>query len=197
MFKIILIAILLVAIGIGSFFYFKETKTKLENPLFQSMGKILGFSKDTVNEGNPSNLLNETKESFESNTQKNIETIKETVYDKAKTTLDNVFNKQSNNNDQVASVNVLAVTTTSDIDKQSITVDLTQTNDLKLTLGLNKKYYLKFQNIPQNYCLYINNNKYPITDSTVEIQFNQRGNFPIKANSCDLNEKNIGTLNVE
>lgn len=187
MFKIIIITTV-IALLVGLYFWIKPQRTKLENPFIQSAGKILGFSKDT-----PTEVTN----SFKENTAKNIETIKETVYNEAKTTLDNVFNKQASTDDKVANVNVLSVTTNSDIDKKSIIIDLTQNNDLKLTLSLNKKHYLKFQNIPQNFCLYINNNKYPITDGTVEILFTTAGNYPIKANSCDLNEKNIGTLTVQ
>lgn len=191
--KIILIVVIFLCLGV--FLYFKGPKTKLENPFVQNVGKILGFSKDTAT-NKPDDLLTQTKDSFKENTEKNIETIKETVYNEAKTTLDNVFNKQASSNNQVVSVNILGVTN-SNTDKDSIVIDLTQNNDLKLNLSLNKKYYLKFQNIPQNFCLYINGNKYPITDGTLEIQFTQIGNYPIKANSCDLNEKSIGTLNVE
>lgn len=193
--KIILVfAVVIVCLGI--FFYFKIPKTQLENPFIQSAGKILGFSKDTPTDNQPNNLITQTKDSFKENAAKNIETIKENVYNEAKTTLDNVFNKQASNNNQVVSVNILGVTN-SDTDKESIVIDLTQNNDIKLNLSLNKKYYLKFQNIPQNYCLYIDNDKYPLKDSTIEIQFSQTGNYPVKANSCDLNEKNIGTLTVQ
>ncbi len=197
MFKIILIVAVLIILGIGIFLYVKPKKTNLENPFFQSLGKVLGFTKDTPSEDKPNNLLTQTKDSFERNTQKSIETAKEVAYNQVKTTLDNAFNKQSSNdkNTNEVIVNVLGVTNADN--QQSYNIDFAKDQDLKLNLNVNNKYYLKFQNIPNNYCIYINNNKYPISNGVVEIQFGKGGSYPIKANSCDLNEKNIGTLTVQ
>lgn len=194
---IIIVTTFVIILLIGFYLWIRPQKNDLENPFFiQNIGKILGFSNDTTTSNKPDNLVNQTKDSIEENAQKNIESFKETVYKEAKTTLDNVFNKTDNSNDQAVSVNILNKTN-ADIDKESIIIDLSRNDDLKLNLSLNKKYYLKFQNIPQNYCLYILSDKYPIKDGAIEIQFNQSGNYPLKANNCDLNEKNIGTLTVE
>ena len=197
-FKIFLIIFVLIIIGLGLFFYFKVPKSYLENPrgtdLGKNLGNILGFSKDTSSDDKP-NLFDQTKDSIGNNAKKNIESVKDLAYNEAKTTLDNVFNKQSDNTQQVT-VSVLGVTN-ADQNKPIYNIDFTKDQDLKLNLTVNNKYYLKFQNLPQNFCIYINNNKYPINDGLIEIQFAKGGNYPIKANKCDLDEKNIGTLTVQ
>lgn len=197
MFKIILVITIVIVIGLGLFFYFKTPKTKLENPIGQSLGKVLGFEKNKPTDNQP-NLLTQTKDSLEKNTQNRLDSVKTIVYNEVKTTLDNVFDKQATNDKNITevTVNVLGVTNT-DSNKPSYTIDLAKDSDLKIDLAVNTKYYLKFQNIPQNFCLYIANNKYPISGGIVEIQFTKVGNYPIKANSCDLNDKNIGTLSVQ
>lgn len=191
MLKIILIVILLVGIFVGVFFYF-NTSQKFENPIGKTLEDILGSSEKSP--PNPNKIINSAKDSFD----KNVDDAKDTAYSKAKTTLDNVFNKQSDpantTNDVV--VNVLGVTN-SNPSKTTYDIDLSSESDLKLNLSLNTKYYLKFKNIPNNYCLYINGNKYPITDGVLEIQFGKAGNYPIKANNCNLNDKSIGSVVVE
>lgn len=185
MFKIILIII--IVLGLGLFLWFKSPRTNLIIPFFtQTLGKV------------QPNLLDQTKDSFTKNSEEAVNTVKTTVYNQAKTTLDNVFNKPISNDQtsQVASVTVLGVSSINNVDPTYI-VDLSKDTNLSLSLSVNQKYYLKFQNIPQNYCIYINNNKYPLNNELVEIQFTQGGNFPIKANSCDLNDKKIGTVTVQ
>ncbi len=197
MFKIILVIIIIVLVGLGLFFWFQTPKTKLENPITKTLGRILGFENSSPT-NRATNLLDQTKDSFSKNTEEAANTVKTTVYNQAKTTLDNVFNKQSNSNDsttQVANVTVLGVSNTNNVNC-CYTIDLSKDTNLNLSLSVNQKYYLNFQNIPQNYCIYINNNKYPLNNGIIEIQFTQSGNFPIKANSCDLNDKSIGTLTV-
>ncbi len=199
MLKIILIIVIFAVLGLGIFFWFKTPKTVLENPTVAGFGKILGFTKDTPKDNNDKSkqqdLYTQTRDSLEKNTQKSIETAKDIVYNEAKTTLDNVFNKQSNDTQEVT-VNVLGITNNNS-NQPIYIIDLAKDSDLKMNLSLNTKYYLKFQNIPQNYCLYINNNKYPLVSGIVEIQFEKSGNFPIKANSCELNDKSIGILTVK
>lgn len=200
MLKIILIIIIFAIVGFGIYFWFKTPKTVLENPTIQGFGKILGFSKNTSNENNTNkdkqeDLFTQTENSLVKNTQKSIETARDVVYNNAKTTLDNVFDKQQSDNQEV-SVNVLGVAN-NNANQPSYVIDLAKDSNLKMNLSLNTKYYLKFQNIPQNYCLYINNNKYPLTGGIVEVQFEKGGSFPIRTNSCDLNDKSIGTLTVQ
>lgn len=201
MLKIILVIIIFVLLGLGLFFYFKSPiKGDLASPFVQNLGKILGFSKTTSSpKENADNFLSKTKDSVEKNTQNTVETVKTIVYNEAKTTLDNVFNKPTSTdqpvNNQTVNVTVLGVSSSDNVNP-SYVIDLSKDSSLNLSLSINQKYYLKFQNIPQNYCIYINDKKYPLNDGVIEIQFTQGGNFPIKANSCDLNDKNLGTLTV-
>ena len=201
MLKIIFVIIVFILLGLGVFFYFKSpVRTDLASPFVQNLGRILGFTKTILPKENADNLLNKTKTSAQENAQKSVETVKTTVYNQAKTALDNVFNKQASNeqvvNNQTVNVTVLGVSSTDNV-KPSYIIDLSKDSSLNLSLSVNQKYYLKFQNIPKDYCIYINNDKYPLNDGIVEIQFTQGGNFPIKANSCNLNHKNIGTLTVQ
>lgn len=180
-------------LGLGIFFWFNSSlKTKLESPFSQTLGKVLGFENNSPN--NKPDLLDQTRDSFTKTAQGAVNTVKTTVYNEAKTTLDNVFNKPTSN-DQPVNVSVLRVSSTDNINP-SYTIDLSKDTNLNLSLSVNRKYYLKFQNIPINYCLYINNNKYPLDSGVVEILLTQVGNFPIKTNSCNINDKNIGILSV-
>lgn len=200
MFRIVFVIIIFSILGLGLFFYFRSpSKTDLASPFIQNLGKVLGFSKSIPSPKEATdNLINRTKNSAQENAQKSIETVKSNVYNEAKTALDSVFNKQDNNkqaNNPGVNVTVLGISS-SDNTKPSYIIDLSKDSSLNLNLSVNQKYYLKFQNIPTNYCIYINDKKYPLNDGLIAVEFTQGGNFPIKANSCDLNDKNLGTLTV-
>lgn len=207
MLKITLITAAVIAICLGLLIYFKWFKipsSQLLTPIANTLAEVLGFPKNPIESGaenSGKNLLDQTKDSVAQNTQKTIESVKTTVYDQAKTTLDQVFDKQpSDNKDDKNSkevqVTVLGVNNQT-VDEDTYVFDLTANQGFNMTLSLNKKYYFKFKNIPANYCIYINGSKYPITDSTLEIQFTKVGNYSIKSNSCELNEKDLGTLTVQ
>lgn len=170
----------------------------MPTPTIQSIGKILGLEAKAP--GSKPNLIDQTKNTVAKNTQNTVDTIKTSIYNEAKTTLDNVFsqnspdNKQASN-DQVASVTVLGINSAENVTPSYI-IDLSSNSNQALSLSVNKAYFLKFQNIPANYCIYINNDKYPLSDNMIKIQFSKGGSFPIKANSCNLDDKNIGTLMV-
>lgn len=77
-------------------------------------------------------------------------------------------------------------------------IDLSKDSTIKLNLVKNNKYYLDFANVPPNYCLYIGINKYPIPqDKNLEVEFISSGTFSVKANACDLGDKNLGEITVE
>lgn len=78
------------------------------------------------------------------------------------------------------------------------TIDLSQQTTIKLNLVKNNKYYLDFANVPPNFCLYIGTSKYPIPqDKDLEVEFTSSGTFSLKANACDLGDKNLGEIIVE
>lgn len=195
MLKIIIIILAVGAVSLGFFFWFNNPKTGPENPLVENLGKILGFSEDTRTGGKTDNLIDKTKDSFEENSKKTIDTAKTNLYDSAKTALDNVFDKQDSSENKVQ----INIVTGEDVKNTNAeyTIDLSKDTNLNLSLSVNKKYYLKFKNLPNNYCLYINGNKYALNDDVVEIQFTKGGSYPIKTNSCDLNDKNIGNITVQ
>lgn len=95
----------------------------------------------------------------------------------------------------LVTVNILGV---SKVPPDSIIIDFLNDTNLKLNLKKGTKYYLQFKNIPINYCLYIADNKYQVTDNKlVELQFNLSGTYPIRLNSCEVNDKNLGELVVQ
>lgn len=208
MLKITLITAAVITLCLGLLIYFKWFKipsSQLLTPIANTLADVLGFPKNPIESGGEKdsgkNLLDQTKDSVAQNTQKTIESVKTTVYDQAKTTLDQVFDKQpSDNKDDKNSkevqVTVLGVNNQT-VDEDTYVFDLAANQGFNMTLSLNKKYYFKFKNIPANYCIYISGSKYPITDGTLEIQFTKIGNYSIKANSCELNEKDLGTLTIQ
>lgn len=205
MLKIALITAVVIALCLGLLIYFKWFKmppSRLLSPIVNTLAEVLGFPKNPVENGGEKdsgkNLLDQTKDSVTQNTQKTIESVKTTVYNQAKTTLDEVFDKQksSDNSSKEVQVTVLGVNNQT-ADEDTYVFDLTTNQGSNMTLSLNKKYYFKFKNIPANYCIYISGSKYPITDGILEIQFTKTGNYSVKANSCELNEKDLGTLTVQ
>lgn len=178
---------------IGLFFLFKPKEIKKQSPINNPLPEVLGFSKN-ITSANSEDLISQTKDSLEKNTKNTLDNTKTNVYNTLRNTLDTVFDKQTSNNSFVE-VNIENVSNSS-IDSE-ISIDLETNTNLKLDLSVNKKYYLKFKNLPKNYCIYINNDKYPLTDDIIEIQFSKIGNYPIRTSSCDSNDKNVGVLTVK
>lgn len=196
---IALIAILCLGLLIW-FKWFKFSKNQLYTPIAKTLAEVLGFPQDNKQDykRDGKNFFDQTKDSLTQNSQKTIESVKTTVYNEAKTTLDNVFDKQTSEDKNGKEVNITVLGVTNQTaDEDSFVIDLAKDQNLNMKLSLNKKYYFKFKNIPTNYCIYINNLKHPISEGTLEIQFTKTGNYPIKASSCEINDKNIGTLIVQ
>lgn len=193
MWKILLLLGLVLIIS-ASFYWIKDSpliKTNLTSKN-QPPGKVLVA---TI-----SNLFNQTKQSLEKTSQNITNTVKEQAYNQAQNTVNTVFDKPnptispSTTTDKVT-VNILGV---SNPPTGSFIIDFSKDSNLKLSLSKGVKYYLQFKNTPQNYCLYIADNKYEIIDSRIiELQFNLGGTYPIRLNSCEVNDKNIGELVVQ
>ena len=98
MLKIILVLIALTALGAGIFYLYKISAVKPQNPVIQTIGKVLGFEKDTPIDSKQNDLWSQTKDSFETNTKDSVDTVKTNIYNSVKTTLDNVFDKQTEDN---------------------------------------------------------------------------------------------------
>lgn len=144
------------------------------------------------------NSVKDTQNNLEQNSKDAVNNIKETIYDKTQEVLDTVFNKQTSD-DQVASVRILTSDNTSvGQDQKVYDIDLSKEASFKVTLSKNSKYYLKFQNVPPNYCLFIEDKRYEVENNQIlEVQFISTGTYAIKTNSCNLTDRHIGEIIVQ
>lgn len=178
------------------FVWFKYPNT-IKSNLPAPISKILGTINTNQND-DQGNIINNAKDSLEQTSQTVVNNAKDTAYQEAKSALDNVFGKQSSTTNQTVNVSILGESTETPPQSDLYNIDLSQATNLKVNLQKNTNYYLKFQNTPANYCLYINDNKYPIgEDKTVKIIFTSSGTYSIKTNTCNLADKILGEFTVK
>lgn len=196
-FKILLIVVI-AGLLMAAFFWWQHPQffsKKLPIKDFSVLGETTPHK--TPSKNSPENLLTSTTnlaEQLSQNLTNNlIDDTKNTLYKRTQSVLDTAFNKTPSEN----KVSVLVNPPTVMVDRVTI-LDFTKNNNLQIKLSRNNKYQLKFQNTPPNFCLYIDQNNYPIDDGKIlEIQFINSGNYLIKANLCNLQDKTIGTITVE
>lgn len=185
--KLALLIILLITLAGGFFFFWKLMP--VQPSALQKVIKNIPIEE-------PSEVLSKTKEAFNKNSENSIKEIKNTAYVKAKKILDTTFAKKETAEEEV-DVKITSPSNSPPNSEGLYVIDLSKDGNIKLGLSKNKKYQLKFLNVPLNFCLYIQSKKYTINnESGVELQFSSGGNYPIKANLCDLQDKNIGELVV-
>ncbi len=148
-------------------------------------------SSPDTNQGN-SDILGKTNQFVEDEARKTTQNLGDFLGTKTQNALENILPKK-NETPKVSTIDKSATDT-----KAVSTIDLAQNSAVKLNLAKNNKYYLNFTNVPVNYCLYIGTNKYPIPqDKNLEVEFTSSGLFSLKANACDLGDKNLGEITVE
>ena len=183
-FFIIITSIISIVIFLGIKFYpFK----------FTNQDEISGAVLADTAESQINDFFDQTKDTLQETSQNLIETVKDQTYSQTQNTVDAIFNKSIS--DTTVAINILQ-----DYNPPpgSFIIDFSKDSNLKLSLNKGVKYYLQFKNIPTNYCLYIIDNKYQIIDTKiVELQFNSSGTYPIRLNSCEVNDKNLGELVVQ
>lgn len=189
-------AILIVALlflAIASFFIFQKIQGKLKGALNPEPHTT---STDTTqgsnSNNNNNNILGKTGQFIEDEGKKTAQNLGDLLGEKTRSTLDDILPKK-NQPPKVSTIDKAA------IDPKAVsTIDLAKDSTVRLNLTKNNRYYLGFANVPANYCLYIGTNKYPIPqDKNLEIEFTSSGLFPLKANACDLGDKNLGEITVE
>lgn len=78
------------------------------------------------------------------------------------------------------------------------TIDVSANKNIALNLKKGEKYFLKFQNLPPDFCLLVGSLQVFIdSDSLVELFFVDSGRFPIKADFCNPTVKTLGQITVE
>lgn len=179
-----------VALTLGVIFWWisphvfkKQTSTKEQKVL----GEIT-ITKPDLPKNPTQDLLDNTTNSLEEFS----ENLADSLYESSHDLVDKVFNKSA-----AEEVNVSVLT--SPTNHGNLTVfDFNRDNNLQIKLLKNTKYQFKFQNNPPNFCLYIDGQKFQLEEGKIiEILFNKGGNYSIKANACDLQDKTIGTITVE
>lgn len=196
MVKIIIIIIVIILALLLLLFLFKDFTKKTSDSVSDTLGQtVIRYQ----------NSVKDTQNNLEQNSKDAVNNIKETVYDKAQEVLDTVFNKQSfssnkqTSDDQVATVRVITANNPPVGEDQKIyDIDLSKDTNFKVTLSKNSKYYLKFQNVSPNYCLFIENKRYEIENNQIlEVQFSSSGSYAIKTNTCNLTDRHIGEIIVQ
>ncbi len=141
------------------------------------------------------NFFDQTRNSLLQTSQNLINTVKDQAYNQAQNTVNTAFDKSNSTASSDVTVNILGV---SKPPPGTFIIDFSKDTNLKLSLSKGTKYSLQFKYIPQNYCLYIGDNKYKINDTElVELQFNSGGTYPIRLNLCETNDKNLGEIVVQ
>ena len=147
---------------------FVESQKKLED----YPKEVLGDAKDNINKVYQNSL--------------------EEFYDQAQSVVNNVF--QKDNAQQDVSISMAY----DNANGQPYIVDLAKGSKIQISLKKNSKYYLQFQNVPTDSCLYIGESKYKLEASkNIELSFSNTGTYQLNVNSCSANNKDLGQIVVE
>lgn len=187
--KIIIVIIIIILALLLLLFLFQDFTKKTSDSVSDTLGQTVIRYQDSIKD---------TQSNLEQNSKDAVNNIKETVYDKTQEVLDTVFNKQTSD-DQVATVRVITANNPSVGEDQKVyDIDLSKDTNFKVTLSKNSKYYLKFQNVSPNYCLFIEDKRYEIENNQIiEVQFSSIGSYAIKTNTCNATDRHIGEIIVQ
>ena len=79
-----------------------------------------------------------------------------------------------------------------------ILLDYLTAKDLKLELKTDKQYYLDLRNVPEGYCLYVNQISYFVAkDKYLSLYFQSRGTYNLAFDKCDQKLQKFGEIIVE
>ncbi len=141
----------------------------------------------------PDNIIDGTQNFLKDKSQNATSDINSFIAQKAQAAVDKLFGNKESKAPQVSTVPQSGQSS-----QNAVNIDLSKSTDLKLSFTKNSKYDLIFQNVPDNFCLYVGDNKYQISPGQVtQMIFSASGTFPLKANLCDLNYKNLGEVSVQ
>ncbi|TSC86024.1 MAG: hypothetical protein G01um10147_1028 [Microgenomates group bacterium Gr01-1014_7] len=184
----IVILTVIISVAIAFVFFFTGPKKIDPKPVSDTLGQTVSSLQNSVED---------TKENLEQKSNDSVNNIKDTVYETAKNTLDTVFGKNETKKETV-SINEVSTPLPDDKSSNVYSIDLSKETNLKITIAKNNKYYLKFANVPSDYCLYIKDQKIElVSGKIIELQFPSSGSFPIKTSICNFTERSIGEIIVE
>ncbi len=79
-----------------------------------------------------------------------------------------------------------------------ILIDYFTAKNLKLELKPNLEYYLDLRNVPEGYCLYVNQVSYFVAKNEfLNISFDSSGNYALAFDKCDKKMQKFGEIVVE
>jgi hypothetical protein len=79
-----------------------------------------------------------------------------------------------------------------------ILVDYLTSKDLKLSLKLNKQYYLDLRNVPPEYCLFVNQTSYSVPKNEyLSIKFSNPGHYDLFFDRCTHKPEKFAEIVVE
>lgn len=163
----------------------KGTQTETQN---QKDDKDKGANPKESQGDNGRNLVVQAKDTL----QKDVLGASNSINNFIEQTAGNLLPKNSKNGTVEISVSPSQI-----VDQDLIQIDLLKDRKLKIKITKDKESYFKFQNVPSDFCLYLNQKKYPIeSGKIVSIKLPERGTYPISFDFCDAEIKNIGEILV-
>lgn len=191
MFQILLVLIFILVLGLGGFLFFtqspekklSETNFNVEN---SSEKAVLGQEK--IQEQSKE-LISTSKDSLQGNVNQTAQTINDFIEDKVSQVLG-----QKNDPPKIEIIEPGVVV---EGVNQELTFDLSKDRSRKMNLKVGSKYLLDFQNVPEGFCLYINNQQYQLSENKkILFQFSSTGSYPLKMDFCDNTQKDLGEFVV-
>lgn len=79
-----------------------------------------------------------------------------------------------------------------------ILIDYATAKDLSLDLSANQTYYLDLRNVPEGYCLYVDQISYSVNkDEYLSLSFSNSGSYDLAFDKCDKKLQKFGRVVVE
>ena len=195
--KVVVIVSFLIVISLIFFIaktgHFSFGKLKDIEDIFRKPRQAVSSVQDEIKDSQekPQEIVLETRDSLQNQIQNKTNTLV--------TLLDKTANAVLGKKNEAKPVQIVTVGEKEESDGKNLTkIDFLKDKNLKISMARNVKHYLKFQNLPPNFCLYLDKNQYSVeSDKTVAITFFEGGTFPLNLDFCDQANKNFGELVVE
>ncbi len=138
-------------------------------------------------------LIVQAKENIQDQVSNTTESINTLLENKTQEVLGAVLGKEKQSAPKVE------ISSEKPDDKKNITkLDFLTQKDIRLVFRKNQTHYIGVSNLPQNFCLFINQSKYALSnDDYVSILFDSSGNYSIHFDYCNNEEKKFGQIVVE
>jgi hypothetical protein len=183
MWQWIILIVFIISLGIGGILFFGPSKS-ISTPGW--IDSVVKFKEDILGERSvsdyPEELVDESKDSLREEIKNKTGSVVEVINQKA--------------SDVLGEDVEVEVVETQDVEQGSQVISFTSGKKLSLKKGV--MYSLKFPDIPNGQCVFINGQKYQVGEGeVVQIKFTSSGAFPLKIDYCSPTEKSLGEVVVE